>query len=225
MTSTGRPSHTGAFRWTVVCVVAFVVAGALFGAWRFWAAGWLASNQASSTGRGFLSACAANQAPAPATTPTLRVTGTPPSDGTTIGLITLPGSTTAWPIKAGTGSDALAAGVGWYTQTAAPGQLGNMAVVGRRLPSGGAFDAILSLSAGDQIELQTCAVTYTYTVRIAPRDLTVQSADTWVLDPVPGAAADLPTTAWLTLIANLDVMGGPDRAVGFAELTDAVPRS
>jgi len=139
-------------------------------------------------------------------------------------LLTLPGSLTTWPIKVGTGDDSLDAGVGWYPQTASPGQIGNMAVVGRRLPSGGAFDSILSLSTGDQVVVETCAMRYTYTISVAPRDLTVQPDATWVLGAVPGQPSVVPTTSWLTLIANQDVLPSSDRAVGFAKLSDAVLR-
>jgi len=137
----------------------------------------------------------------------------------TIGLLTMPGSTTMWPIRTGVSDSALDGGVGWYQQTAGPGQVGNMAVVGQRLPSGGPFDNILSLSVGDNITVTTCASVFTYTLVTAPRDLIVQPADAWVLDAVPGNPSAMPTDAWLTIIANRDVTTSPYRAVGFAKLT------
>jgi len=141
-----------------------------------------------------------------------------------IGLLQLPGASTMWPIRSGVDDDAMAAGVGWYPQTGLPGQPGNMAIVGRRLVAGGAFDGILNLNQGDQVIIETCDTVYTYTVVVAPRDLTVQPDDTWVLDPVPGSSGVMPSQSWLTLIANQDVLPSSDRAVGFASLTASQPR-
>ncbi|MCL2489325.1 MAG: class E sortase [Propionibacteriaceae bacterium] len=203
------------FRLAVALVAAAFAVAAAFGWWRFWGAGLQAASRASSESSAYLSACQLdpgfNGADAHAV-----------AADVTIGVLTLPGST-AWPVRAGVSNAALDGGVGWYQQTAAPGQVGNMAVVGQRA-AGGAFDGILKLNAGDTITLQTCLATYTYTLVTSPRDLTVQSDDDWVLGAVPGASGLMPTDTWLTLIANQDVRPSPDRAVGFAKLTATSPR-
>ena len=222
-----KPARRG-FRITVTLTVALALCLAGLAVWQFWWVGRQATGAAGQAGQEFLNACPGwcpvGQLPGddlsvmgPMPVPDDAV----PPDGVTIALLTLPGSTTTWPIRVGTDDTSLDAGVGWYAQTSGPGQIGNMAVVGRRLPSGGAFDNILALNVGDQVSIDTCAMHFVYTIRVAPRDLTVQASDTWVLDAVPGQPNVMPTAAWLTLIANQDVLPSDDRAVGFAELTSA----
>jgi len=209
----------------VVILLALVVAG--LAAWQFWWVGRDAASRAGQAGESYFASCPVVVLPSEQATASLPAplpdTAEPP-EGTTIGLLTLPGSSTQWPIKAGTDDANLDAGVGWYSQTSGPGEVGNMAVVGRRLASGGAFDSILSLAVGDLLTLETCSMVYTYTVTVAPADLTVQPNDVWVLDAVPGQPDAIPSVSWLTLIANQDVISTNDRAVGFAELTSSTPR-
>jgi len=187
----------------LICVIVLAV-GVAVGR-QLWT-GRQAKSQADEAGASYFSSCNFDQA------------GQVP-DGTIIGTLQLPGDATTWPIRAGTDEAALTAGVGWFSQTALPGQLGNMAVIGRRLITGGAFDAILDLKVGDQVVVHTCESQYTYTIFVAPSDLTVQRSDGWVLDPTPGSSGQLPTQAILTLIANQDIIGSSDLAVGFAKLT------
>jgi len=197
------------FRLAVALVAVTLVAVVAVGWWWLWGTGQQNVDRANNFATAYLSGCDLDPG----------FGGTPETDssGATVGLLTLPGSSTSWPIRVGDAS--LDGGVGWYQQTAAPGQVGNMALVGRRLPSGGPFDNILNLNVGDNITVTTCASVFTYTIVTAPRDLTVQPSDTWVLDAVPDDPAAMPTAAWLTLIANRDVASSPDRAVGFAKLT------
>jgi len=212
------------FRLAVFLVVLAVLAVAAFAVWQFWWVGRQSVANGAQASDGYLSACPVGQAPAPSTPvlPSPWSTGDAPETGDVIGLLTLPGAATSWPIRAGV--DDLTDAVGWYQQTSVPGQLGNMAVVGSRLMSGGPFASIQDLNVGDEVVIETCDTRYTYTVKAAPRDLTVQPGDTWVLGAVPGQPGKIPTDAWLTLIANQDVLPGQDRAVGFAQLTDSAPR-
>ena len=204
------------FRVAAVLVVALALTTALVAAWQFWGKGWQAERRAGQDASAFVASCSLDPG----------FNGGPESAaaGVVIGTIELPGSDVAWPIRAGVDDASLDGGVGWYQQTVAPGQIGNMAVVGRRLASGGAFDDILAWNAGDTITVATCFGSYTYTIKVAPRDLTVQPSDSWVLGAVPGQPGAMPTTSWLTLIANQDISPTTDRAVGFAELTATTPK-
>ena len=202
------------FRLAVVIVVLLALGvGGVF-AWQFW---WIpravvaSADDAAAT---FRQAC---------TSPTPPATPDEASDGATIALLELPGSPVIWPIRAGVEDYNMGAGVAWYRQTSQPGDLGNMAVSGRRLVSGGPFDGILELNEGDKIVVETCDMRHTYTLVVAPRDLTVQPDDAWVLDTVPGQSGIIPTEAWLTLIANQDIKPSSDLAVGFASLTASEP--
>jgi len=204
------------FRVATVLVVALAVTASAVIWWQFWGKGAQTQRRAAAEGSAFISSCGFD--------PGFSGTAETAADGAVIGVVTLPGSDIAWPIRAGVDDASLDGGVGWYRQTAPPGGIGNMALVGRRLASGGAFDGILTWNTGEIITVETCFATYTYTIKAAPRDLTVQLDDAWVLDPVPGRPGTMPTNAWLTLIANQDIAPTTDRAVGFAELTAATPR-
>ena len=192
------------FRLAVVVVALAVVGAAALAWWHIEGTGRQAERQAAANAAGYLASCGSD------------------AQGDAVGVLTLPGGN-GWIVRPGADAS-LDGAIGWYQQTAGPGQVGNMAVVGQRLTAGGPFDSILTIEAGDTVTLETCADIFTYTVRVAPRDLTVQAADVWVLDAVPGQPGTVPTSAWLTLIANHDIKPSSSRAVGFAELTATVPR-
>jgi len=210
---TDRTPKRWTFRLAVALVAVALLAAAGLGWWWLWGAG---QRNVARAGDDALycdmNGGSGDATPSPTPNPATQ-------DNVVIGLLTMPGSMTMWPIHTGVSDAALDAGVGWYQQTAEPGQVGNMALVGRRLPSGGPFDNILNLNVGDTVTVTTCTSVFTYTLVTAPRDLTVQPTDDWVLDAVPGSPSAMPTDAWLTLIANQSIESSPDRAVGFAKLT------
>lgn len=147
-----------------------------------------------------------------------------PSPGDVLGLLRVP----AWgagyevPILPGTGSGALAHGVGHYPSTAMPGQLGNFALAGHRVTHGQPFSRLPDLRRGDQLVVETRQAVYTYVVQEPARDLTVTaSGGSWVLDPVPGERRATPTQALLTLTTAQDVLPTGDRAVAIARLSSA----
>ena len=53
------------------------------------------------------------------------------------------------------GSDVVAKGVGHYTSTALPGQIGNFALTGFRVTHGQPFARLLDLGSGDEIIVET----------------------------------------------------------------------
>ncbi len=130
----------------------------------------------------------------------------------------------AWPIVAGVDDTQLASGVGWYPSSARPGQVGNCVVAGQRITHGEPFARLLDLAVGDTVSIETDVATFTYTITLAPADLTVTSGDSWVLDPVPGKPEQEPAEALLTLTTAEDLFPTADRSVGFATLTSTEPR-
>lgn len=138
------------------------------------------------------------------------------ADGEVIGVLSIDSLGLETPIRKGVGRSSLRGAVGWYPTSAEPGQVGNFAVAGYRLGYGRPFAGILGLSAGDEITVELCQSTYTYVVDVAPRDLTVDSDDSWVLDPVPGHPEQRPGEAVMTMTANQDLLPTGDRSVGFA---------
>ncbi|WP_176761659.1 sortase [Tessaracoccus oleiagri] len=146
-----------------------------------------------------------------------------PEAGRPAWILEIPALGVRQPIIAGTDPDDLSRGVGWYPTTNLPGEVGNMALAGRRVGHGEPFRRLLDLERGDEVVVETMIKRYTYVVRVAPAELTVAPEDSWVLDPVPGKDFD-PHEAVLTLTTEQDLYPTPDRAVGFAVLESEEPK-
>lgn len=145
------------------------------------------------------------------------------SPGDALALIRIPaldkpGKVFEQPIIAGTGDAQLARGVGWYTTSAKPGQVGNFALAGHRITHGEPFARLLELNVGALVVIETREATYTYKLTSAPRDLTVDDSANWVLDPVPGKHGATPSAALITLTTCTDLFASPHRSVAFGTL-------
>ncbi|MDR1078741.1 MAG: class E sortase [Propionibacteriaceae bacterium] len=146
--------------------------------------------------------------------------------GEAVAVLRVPrfGDDWAVPILAGTDGAALHRGVGWYTDTSPPGQIGNCVLVGQRLGAGQPFFHLLDLEAGDLILIETADQRLTYVIDTAPRDLTVDRRQSWILDPVPLGVDLVPSQALLSLVTAQDFLPTGDRSVGIAVLTAAEPK-
>jgi sortase A len=140
--------------------------------------------------------------------------------GSCVGVLRIPRLGADWqvPIIAQGG----ATGAIWMSGTTSPGQIGNFVLSGRRVGGGQPFAGLELLQAGDEITVTTACHAYTYLVDIAPGELTVDQADSWVLDPVPGNPDLAPQQALLTLVTRQDRWPTSDRSVGIAILSEAV---
>lgn len=140
--------------------------------------------------------------------------------GDAIALLRIPafGAKYEIPILAGTELSILSKGVGHYTSTADPGQIGNFAVAGHRVTHGQPFSRLLELNTGDKVVVETRQAVYTYVLDEPPKQLTVKETDTWVIDPVPGQPDAKPSQALLTLTTCQDLFHSPDRSIGFGHL-------
>lgn len=140
--------------------------------------------------------------------------------GDAIALLRIPafGENYEVPILSGTDLSVLNRGVGHYTSTASPGEIGNFAIAGHRVTHGEPFRHLLELNKGDKVIVETRDRIYTYVMDDSPRSLTVKDTETWVLDPNPQAPGTEPTKAVMTLTTCQDLFRSPDRSVGFAHL-------
>ena len=140
--------------------------------------------------------------------------------GDAIALLRIPafGDDYEIPILNGTDLSILSKGVGHYSSTAAPGQIGNFAIAGHRVTHGQPFAKLLTLKKGDAVIVETREAIYTYVLDDSPRRLTVKDSETWVLDPVPGEPDAKPTEALITLTTCQDLIRSADRSVGFGRL-------
>lgn len=205
-----RKRRPSAFGVTVLMLVLAVVAAAGAVAWQLVVTPSLARPRQDAAVANFNQACAAAQ-------PTAGTTK--PAEGTPIALLTLPSLGVAdLPVLAGTGRASLGSGVGWYPDSALPGQVGNFAVAGYSVTNSAPFEELLLLGKGDQVLVRTCGTTYIYEIDVAPRELTVSADDGWVLDAVPGQPGRLAATALITLTTSQDKLPTGDLAVGFGHL-------
>jgi sortase A len=140
--------------------------------------------------------------------------------GEAIALLRIPafGADYEVPILNGTDLSILSRGVGHYSSTAAPGQIGNFAVAGHRVTHGQPFARLLDLKRGDDVIVETREAIYTYVLDDSPRQLTVKDSDTWVIDPVPGQPGAKPTQPLITLTTCQDLFRSADRSIGFGHL-------
>jgi sortase A len=141
--------------------------------------------------------------------------------GEAIGLLRVPafGADYEIPILNGTDLSILSKGVGHYSSTAAPGQIGNFALAGHRVTHGQPFARLLDLKRGDEVIVETREAIYTYVLDDSPRSLTVRDTDTWVIDPVPGQPDAKPTQPLITLTTCQDLFRSEDRSIGFGHLS------
>jgi sortase A len=147
--------------------------------------------------------------------------------GDAIALLRVPefGADYEIPILEGTDLAILARGVGHYSASAAPGEIGNFAIAGHRVTHGQPFARLLELDKGDQVVIETRSAVYTYVLDTAPRDLTVAETASWVLDPVPGEPGATPTQALITLTTCQDLFHSPDRSIAFGHLESTKNKS
>lgn len=151
--------------------------------------------------------------------------------GNAVGLIRIPefGPDFEVAVMTGTTPYALSVGVGWFEDTAAPGQIGNFAVAGHRGPSG-AFVPLLDLKPGARIIVETHDAIYVYALTSSAADLTVDKTETWVVNPIPArpgsepAPLAKPSKRLITLVTCRNFFHSPERSVAFGELIETIKK-
>ena len=100
------------------------------------------------------------------------------------------------PILEGVGLEMIAVGAGHYPGSAMPGQIGNFAIAAHRATHNEPFRNFDQLKAGDRVYIQTRGNWFSY---VLDHDQIVAPTATWVIQPVPGHPAQVPTQALITL--------------------------
>lgn len=147
--------------------------------------------------------------------------------------------------------DALAAGPGWYPETAPPGEVGNTALAGHRMGHGAPFDRLSELEVCDEIVLTTANERLSYRVlpidgarediaecadvdeaesvvhgdlsHLPGRHITTPN-DVAVLEPVPYRGLDAtPTRSILTLTTCHPWYDNSERQIVHAVLVESAP--
>jgi sortase A len=126
----------------------------------------------------------------------------------------------AQPVYDGVTNKQLRAGVGHFSDTEQPGDIGNYALAGHRSGvADPAFRYIDHIRTGSVISVTTAhRITYTYTVI---RVHTVAPADVTVIAQVPGKPNAVPTKAKLTLVTCWPANGHSKRVIVEADLTSS----
>ena len=86
------------------------------------------------------------------------------------------------PIISGTSAKALSQGVGHYSKTELPGEIGNFAIAGHRATNGEPFAYFEKLQAGDMVYVQTNVGWFSYQL---VQDKKIQETEVWVLEDDP----------------------------------------
>jgi sortase A len=135
------------------------------------------------------------------------------------------------PVLEGDSPDVLAAGIGHFTQTQGPGQIGNYVLAGHRVTHGEPFAKFPSLRKGDEVYVETRTHTYIYRLDNSGTDLIIPFTQTWVLDkspvnPNPGGVQPVASSKRLiTLVTCSEIFHTDNRSVVFGHLVKAEPRT
>lgn len=144
-----------------------------------------------------------------------------PGDAFAIVRVPRFGEKFARPLYEGTTSDVLARGIGHYTGTALPGEVGNFAMAGHRTTYGKPFNKVAELKAGDLIIVETRESYFVYEVY---EDLIVAPTQTEVVAPVPGRRlGEQPTEALMTMTSCHPMFSSRQRWVTHSRLIQTIP--
>lgn len=129
------------------------------------------------------------------------------------------------PIAEGVGTavlDSVKLGMGHYTQTQLPGQVGNFALASHRSAYGGAFHNIHQLVVGDSIYVETADGWYRYVFR----DLEyVKASGVGVILPVPEIPSVSATERIITLTTCNPFYSSAERIIAYGVFDSWYPRA
>lgn len=129
------------------------------------------------------------------------------------------------PIAEGTGYDVLSnssLGMGHYTETALPGQIGNFAIASHRTAYGGALHTMQLMRVGDPIYIETQDGWYQYVFRNIEYVLV---SGTGVLDAVPQNPSADPTQRTITMTTCNPLYSSAERMIGYGQFVKFYPRA
>ncbi len=132
------------------------------------------------------------------------------------------GADYARPLVEGTSAKQLAEGLGHYTGTAGPGEVGNFAIAGHRTTYGKPLSQIDLLRNGDRIVVETAAG---WTVYAVSSHEIVSPSQSEVIAPVPGKRGAKPTKRMLTFTSCHPKFSAKQRWVVHAELVETRTRA
>ncbi len=156
------------------------------------------------------------------------VSAAPAREGQVFGALIVPRFGPEWKRSIASGVDvetvlnSFTVGVGHYTETQMPGEVGNFAVAGHRRTYGSAFGDIDQLRLGDKIYVETVDGWYQYTFRGLEY---VWPTGVEVLEPVPAAPGVAPTDRVLTMTSCNPRWSTAERIIAYAVYETWYPRA
>ncbi len=151
----------------------------------------------------------------------------PTPEGEVFGALIVPRFGPEWVRSIATGVDrktvldSYTVGVGHYTETQMPGEVGNFAVAGHRRTYGSAFGDIDQLRLGDKIYVETVDGWYEYSFRGLEY---VWPTGVDVLAPVPASPGVAPTDRILTMTSCNPRFSTAERIIAYAAYETWYPR-
>ena len=121
-----------------------------------------------------------------------------------------------WPILDGVVQTELSQGVGWYSSSALPGQVGNFAVAAHRRTWGDMFRYLNQVKTGDTVIVQDGNTTYTY--RVIEDPIYVGATESDVLNQIPAHSGLTKPGRYITLTTCDPVYDSYRRLIVFGEL-------
>lgn len=204
----------------------------LFLGWQLWFNNVVSTNEQASVAE-TLSEEWATSAPTNSASPTEpRDPGVPavtasPEMNTAFANLIVPrlGADFKRPIAEGVGTAVLNStrlGMGHYTGTQLPGELGNFALASHRSAYGGAFHNIHQLVVGDSIWVETADGWYKYIYRSSEY---VRSSGVEVILPVPQSPGEAPTESIITLTTCNPFYSSAERIIAYGVFDSWYPRA
>jgi sortase A len=112
-------------------------------------------------------------------------------------------------------------GIGHYSGTAMPGQVGNFALAGHRSGNGGPMRDIDKFVPGDLVHVETATTRYSYKF---VEGTIVKPSGIGVIEPVPvGMASAVKGGKYLTMTSCTPIGVNTDRIIAWFELVDEQP--
>lgn len=143
-----------------------------------------------------------------------------PPPGNALARMYIPRLAKYWVVVEGVEPDDLRFGPGHYPKTAGPGQVGNFAVAGHRIPA--MFWDLDLMRTGDPIVVETARTWYVY--RVTQVHITLPTA-VEVVAPVPGKPSARAVSAMLTITTCNPKWDNTQRLVVHAQLSRQQARS
>jgi sortase A len=194
----------------------------LFVAWQLYWTDFTAGRAQAATTESVQKQWAAHPDSAPGALVNGKVRSVPLGDA--FALIRIPrfGKKYVKPVYQGTDLAILDKGVGHYSGSQMPGEIGNFAVAGHRVTYGKPFNEIATIKPGDAIVIETATTWYVYR---AVRHVIVTPNHVEVVAPVPQHPGQRPTEAWMTMTACNPEYSARERYVEFSRLEQVLPKS